>query len=318
MSYIETPISAANVFSLSASYAYDDKLNFNPTLYKYDNGYSLFEQPIFNGTKDVKFANDSFFAITSSMPMESIMSDVKWIDPTELVIYTAFKLVNGKYVTNIGDKLYGTGTSIGPAEFFRVSKNTNGTYSISQNNLYATVVTDNFDIELQEKISPDTNNVQSFTFYTANTQDTYTIKASFKIPAWSAKFPVLERFLSYYDADSTNIIKAIGMIQDKNYVDENNYKLTTEGGSDTNIFAIGYDGTIKWVKYYNELLSKFFNKTVDIKEVVSDVKNNYLVEYPYKTKIDVNNNGTGSIKLNLLGLKNVMTPEYTYGKRYSN
>jgi hypothetical protein len=128
---------------------------------------------------------------------------------------------------------------------------------------------------------------------------------------YDSNLSTIDRFLSYYDGDASNVIKSVGMIVDSHYVDENNYKFTVT--NDLNMFAIGFDGKIKWVKYYNELLNKFFNKTVDIKEVISDVTNNYLVEYPYKTKIDLGTNRTGTMKLNLLGLKNVMTPEYAYG-----
>jgi hypothetical protein len=311
MSYIETSVSATNIYSLSASYAFDDKIDLSPTLYQYDNGYSFFEQPIFQGTKDVKFANESFFAITSATTLESILNDTVYINPADLVIFTALKASNGKYITNVNNKLYATADTIGASEFFRITRKTDGTFTISQNNLYATVLTSNFDIVLQEQLSPDTNDIQKFNFYSANTQDTFTIRTQFKIPAWTSYFPTVERFLSYYDGDQSNVIKSIGMISNHNYVDENNYKFLAT--NDLNMFAIGFDGKIKWVKYYNELLDTFFNTTVDIKQTITDIKNNYLVEYPYKTKVTTGDNNIGNIKLNLLNLKNVMTPEYKYG-----
>ena len=315
MSYQPIPISSANVYSLSATYTYDDKIDLKPTLFQYDNGYSFFHHPIFNGTKDVKFANDSFFAITSAMMLENILSDTVYIDPTDLVIFTALQASNGKYITNIDNKLYATADSIGSNEFFRITRSLDGTFTISQNNLYATVITDNniFNIVLQEKLVPDTYNVQKFMFYADESQDTFTIKTQFTMADWPPSyFTTIDRFLSYYDGDGSNIIKSIGMIVDaSHYVDENNYKFLVT--NDLNMFAIGFDGKVKWVKYYNELLYKFFNKTVDVKEVITDIENNFLVEYPYKTRISLNENKTGNMKLNLLGLKNVMTPEYNYG-----
>jgi|688.fasta_scaffold39961_2 hypothetical protein len=316
MSFTSTSISAANVYSLSASYLYDDKINLNPLLYNYDNGYSFYHHNIFNGTKDLRFTNESFFAITSSVSIENILDDTVYIDPTNLVIYTALQASNGKYISNVNNTLYAISDTIGASEFFRITRTTEGNFTISQNNLYATVVTDNniFNITLQEKLTPDTDNIQKFVFYADGSSDTFIIKTLFKMDNWAtydSNLSTIDRFLSYYDGDASNVIKSVGMIVDSHYVDENNYKFTVT--NDLNMFAIGFDGKIKWVKYYNELLNKFFNKTVDIKEVISDVTNNYLVEYPYKTKIDLGTNRTGTMKLNLLGLKNVMTPEYAYG-----
>jgi hypothetical protein len=315
MSFEITTVSAAALIPLSASYGYDDKMLLNPTLYQYSDGYAFFHHPIFTGTKDIKFANDSFFAITSSTLLQTFIDDTTYINPLELVWFSAVRASNGKYISNVNNRLYATATTIGSAEFFRVVGNSDGTTSISQNDLYATVITDDnsFEIHMLPEIIADTTNIQKFVFNTNETNDTFTIKTLFTMSNWLPFFtkPV-ERFLSYYDGDSSNIIKAIGMVADDDYVDENNYVFSAS--MDLQTFAIGFDGKVIWVRYYNNTLNKYFNKTVDIKDVINNVEQNYLVEYPYKTKIDVTNFQellkTGRIKLNIANLKNILTPEY--------
>jgi hypothetical protein len=316
MSFNTTIVSAAALIPLSASYGYDDKMVLNPTLYQYDNGYSFFHHPLFTGTKDVKFANDSFFAITSAASFQTFIDDTTYIDPTELVIFTSFKASNGKYITNINNSLYATATSVGATEYFKIVKNINdGTCSISQNDLYATVVTDDhsFAIILEEKLDIDTNNTQKFTIQTNPTNDTFTIKTLFTIKEWALLYSApIERFWSYYDDTTANVVKAIGMINDDDYSEENPYLFAAN--ADLGMFAIGFDGKIIWVRYYNDNLNRFLNKTVDIKDIIENVEQNYLVEYPYKTKVDITNYQsllkTGRIRLNIANLKNVLTPEY--------
>lgn len=317
MSFGTITISAAPFIPLSASYRYDTKIDLNALLYQYDEGYSFFHHPLFYGTKDVKFANESFFSITSASVLNSLIDDTSYIDPAELVLFTALRAGNGKYITNRNNTLYATATSIGSNEFFRIVRNVDGTCSISQNDLYATVVTDsnNFSIAMEAKLTPDTNNLQKYTFYTGGSPDIFTIKTQFIIPEWSPYYTKsVERFLSYYDGDYTNIVKAIGLVSDDDYSPENNYQFSST--VDLQLFAIGFNGKIIWIKYYNELLYKFFNRTVDIEDIISDIQQNFLVEYPYKTEVNLTNYQTllktGEMKVNLINLKNIMTPEYNY------
>jgi hypothetical protein len=315
MSFSNISISAANIIPLSAGYRYDDNIDFKATLHQYDDGYTFFHQPIFNGTKDVKFANESFFSITSASVLDSLISDLKYINPTELVFYTSLKAANNYYVTNVGNSLYATATAVTPSEFFRITRNTDGTCSISQNNLYATIQTENndFSLKMVTKIESDSDNLQKFIFYTADNEDIFSIKTSFRMSEWSPYItkPV-ERFLSFEDNDGTNKIKAIGLINNTSYPIENNYKFYTT--LNLNAFAIGFDGKVVWVKYFNEVLHKFFNKTTDISDIIENVRNNYLIEYPYKTEIDNINpiTKTGRMNINLITLKNILTPEYQY------
>tara|TARA_R110000822_G_scaffold59431_12_gene148368 strand:+ start:3012 stop:3980 length:969 start_codon:yes stop_codon:yes gene_type:complete len=315
MSFTSTPVSAASFIPLSASYAYDSKMSLNPTLHQYEDGYAFFHHPLFIGSKDSKFANDSFFSITSSATFGTFANDTTYINPLDLVLFMSFRASNGKYITNTDNTLYATATSISDTEFFRVAPNTDGTYSISQNDLYATVVTEDqsFVIEMQDKVTTDTNAVQKFTIDNFGSGDDFTIKTQFTIDAWASLFPApIERFWSYYDSTDDNTIKAIGMIEDDDYTDENNYVFS--GDTDLDAFAVGFDGKIKWVKYYNDTLTKLFNKNVDIKDTIEDIEQNFLIEYPYKTKVDVTNYQdlvkAGSIQLNVSNLKSILTPEY--------
>ena len=70
---------------------------------------------------------------------------------------------------------------------------------------------------------------------------------------------------------------------------------------------LGYDGKIRWVKYFNDFYDKFFNLDVTPDKVINDVKPSVIFECPYKAVMT--NDG---MKLNFVELKNVMTPGYTY------
>lgn len=300
---------------LSATYRYDDNVSFQPQHYQYSDGYSFFHHNILDGVKDIAYANNSFFGITSASELRNYLSDVKYINPTELVLFTAIKASNGKYITNIDNTLYATATSVGDKEYFRVSyDSTTTTWSIIQNNLYATIIPTNNEnkIILQEKIDNDQYNLQKFVFYSGGTNDSFTIKTNFYVSDWMPHFnkPV-ERFLSY---SSDNTIRAIGMVADDDYNTSHNYVFTTD--IDLQRFALGYDGKVVWVRYYNEIFNKFFNKTVDIKEVIENIPINYFIDSAYKKDVQLDNTSdnckVGSIALNIHGLKNIMTPEYNY------
>ena len=75
-------------------------------------------------------------------------------------------------------------------------------------------------------------------------------------------------------------------------------------------FMIGYDGKIRWVKYYNEFFDKFFNTDVTPDKIIEDVKPSIIYECPYKTLMDKD-----GMKMNFSELKNVMTPGYSYTTR---
>jgi hypothetical protein len=313
MSFSILPISATSFIPLSAGYRYDENITFLPERFEYDDGYKFIQQPIFNGTKDVKFANESFFSITSASVLDALISDLTFIQPTELVFYTSLKASNMLYVTTNNNNLYATETTVTSSEFYRISRNTDGTCAISQNNLYATVITENndFSLTMSAKLSSDPYNLQKFIFYTAGNDDVYTIKTCFYIPEWSPWITKpIERFVSFYDTDNTNKVKTIGMIANESYFPENNYKFYTT--LNFNAFAIGYDAKVVWVKYFNEVLSKFFNNTTDISEIITAIRNNYLIEYPYKTEVDNITQTSGRMNINLMTLKNIMTPEYQY------
>jgi len=112
MSFSILPISATSFIPLSAGYRYDENITFLPERFEYDDGYKFIQQPIFNGTKDVKFANESFFSITSASVLDALISDLTFIQPTELVFYTSLKASNMLYVTTNNNNLYATETTV--------------------------------------------------------------------------------------------------------------------------------------------------------------------------------------------------------------
>jgi len=308
------PISATKMIPLSAEYRYDENITFGATQNEYMEGYNFIKHPIFHGGKDVAFARDSFFGITSANLLSSLLTDEISIDPLSLVFYTSFKASNNLYITNINNELFATATEVTSSEFFRVTRNVDGTCGISQNNLYATIITENnnFSITMMPKLESDPYNLQKFIFYTAGSNQIYTIKTLFYIPEWSPYITKpIERFLSYEDKDNSNRIKSIGMVPNGNYTPENRYEFLTNYNWENSVI-IGYNGNVIWVKYYNDITQKFYNRTTDIEDIINNVRNNYLVEYPYKTQIDNITPDSGRMKVNLITLKNIMTPEYRY------
>lgn len=111
------------------------------------------------------------------------------------------------------------------------------------------------------------------------------------------------RFL-YYD-QTERIFKSIGMVPDDDYLTEYDYTFTAS--ADLGPFNVGFNGVNKWVLYYNDISANDFNKTLDIKYIIDDVKNNYLLDVPHKTALS-----GGKIPINMLALKNQMSPMYEY------
>ena len=105
---------------------------------------------------------------------------------------------------------------------------------------------------------------------------------------------------SYYNKNgSMDTLERIG----NNYLFEAGY---LADGNDRYIM-IGYDGKVRWVKYFNEFYDKFFNSDVTPDKIIEDVKPSIVHECPYKAVMDEN-----GFKLNFVELKNVMTPGYAY------
>jgi hypothetical protein len=316
ISGFDIPVQVAPFVPLSAVYPYDIKTTFSPKLYQYAEGYSFFHHPIFTDIKDVKAGHDSLFELTTARSLHDILTDVRYIESTELIIFTGLRAANGKYITNIDNHLYASASSVGPNEFFRIEKQHGNIFKIYQGKLLFTVDReDPWDITLEPEIVNDLYQTQKLSIFEAASSG-FTIQTMFQSYWWDIK-PTppqyLQRFITFSPAP-LGTVRATGMADATNYTAFHNYVF--ESTNDIGVFAIGYDGLIKWVKYYNEIGDKLNNKNANIKEIIDNVKQNYLIDCPYKTqsKIDLitDNLKVGTFNINLMGLKNVMTPEYEY------
>ena len=306
-------ISASKFIPLSAHYGLNDNIVLDATLFEFNNGFNLIQQPIFTNTQDIAIGNSSFLSITPLRAFYDFANAQNLVDKGEFVIFTGLKnKKSNKYITNIDNVLYANAIACNVSEFFKIYKTSTGVgYYVSQNNLYATVVLGNgkWDIVMSEKLIDDPYNTQKFYVSSNQTLDTLTIKSMFTVPQWSSKWTVpIERFWSY--SSITSAVRSNGLVYDDDYLPENNYCWLTT--IDVGLFAIGFDCDIKWVKYYNEIGDKRFNSTVDIKEVVRNIPLNYLVSCPYEKLIQVDNK-TGKMGVNISNLKNIATPENNYG-----
>lgn len=204
-----------------------------------------------------------------------------------------------------------------------------------------------FNLELHDLILGDSAGIQHFGVYQIPGTNRITMYSLMKDP-WRAKIKTLDdtvvnsglaydtvnrdvhRFVSIYDAASTDVypkgiyegenqamVKIIGNIYNDRHknIDTlkrigNNYLFKVEF-PDTNgdrYIMIGYDGKVRWVKYFNEFYDKFFNADVTPDKIIESIKPSVLFESPYKTSV----NGD-EIEMNFVELKNVMTPGYEYG-----
>ena len=128
-----------------------------------------------------------------------------------------------------------------------------------------------------------------------------------------AKYP---KYIYESGAPYENMVKANGIIYNDKYkkIDTlnrvgNNYLFECEffKNNDERYLMVGYDGKIRWVKYFNDFYDKFFNLDVTPEKIIEDVQPSVMFECPYK--VVMTNDG---MKLNFVELKNVMTPGYTY------
>ena len=220
-------------------------------------------------------------------------------------------------------------------------------YLISQGDKYATVKLrmNRFNIEMKDKILLDTKNIQHFDIYQIRGTAKIKINARMVNP-WGKIDGVIEDdhvfggSWSVYDAscgvypgkmyeggvahpfmvklngntwDSSLIdagastckplrdIVANNCIFDSGYLSENNDRY----------IVVGYDGKIRWVKYFNEFYDSFYNSDTTPEKVIADIEPSIVYESPYETGISVDEK-TGKIKMNFVELKDVMTPGYSY------
>jgi hypothetical protein len=314
VSGFDIPVQYAPFVPLSAMYPYDIKTTLEGKLFQYNEGYSFVHHPIFTNIKDVKAGKDTLFQMTTTRSLADILTDEQYINSTELIVFTGLKASNGLYITNIGNSLFATATSVEANEFFRIEKNTDNTFSIYQGALVFTVDRNNpWNITLQPQLINDLYTTQKFKI--TDSGNGVTFQTSYEAPWWGTRnIPpqYIERFISFSPVNSQ--VRAIGMVKDDDYGTNHNYVF--ESTSNIGTFTIGYDGILKWVRYYNELADKSNNNSVEIKEVINNILHNYLVDTPYKTKLtaDIVEDllKVGTMKVNLMNLKNVMTPEYEY------
>lgn len=170
----------------------------------------------------------------------------------------------------------------------------------------STVLNTNIQRTVGRKINAKDYRVKRFwSLYDADSSD-------LKLPNWEEGYPI-----GIYESrvPFINMVKVNGNAHNDKYngVDTltrvgNNYLFKATFFDDNDrYFMIGYDGKIRWVKYYNEFFNKFFNSDVTPDKIIEDVKPSVVYECPYKAVMN-----RESMKLNFAELKNVMTPGYTY------
>jgi len=297
-----TSVTESNLISLSADYSYKTGVGFIPVRDYYNDGYTFVNNPIFNYAKDVRFANDTLFFVTSAGTfgnfIESDQGDAVF---STLVSYISLS-ANGKFITNVSNALYLSGDGVTPTDeqLFRLTIS-DGSAAISYGKKYFTVNrTAPWNITLADAIQGDPYHQQVFDYCVVDD----TIALSTKFTTNESYGPsVVKKYISY--SSVTDTIRAIGIISDDDYDPSNPY-IFTMGLYEDNL-QIGFYDNVGWVKYYNEYYNKQNNTNAEKEETVFNIKQNYLVDCPYKTKV---NNTHGAMNINIANLKNIQTPEY--------
>jgi len=298
------PISSHPLIPLSASYAYDDNLELLPThIIDSTTGYYGINNPIFNNIKDVKIINNSLFFITSAMnPNEFLVDNIENINIFDFEVFSSMKMDN-KFFTVSGDELLCIETDSVNRELFRIDKNDDETYSfIDINNNYWTVgLIHPWNITLEEQLTPDTYNQQTFNLeFSGSSVFIRTRFSNVNYPPYLPEY--YERWVGI-DETTGRVGANHYLLADKNevriYIPE--YK--------TSSFQKGYNSNSAFIKYYNEFNDLTHNKDLTFKNVIKNIKNNYLVDCPYKSNIIEND-----MAVNIATLKNINTPEYDYAK----
>jgi hypothetical protein len=320
--------SDAPFVALSASYKWDDNISLNPTFFQYQEGYSFFHHPIFTKSKDALYQNESFLCISPTSALSGFIDAQYYVDPAELVIFTTLQNISGNYITNVNDTLYANNSAAGQSSLFRISYDkAKDAWRISQNGLYATVELSpkrTFIINMEDEILNDSQNQQLFKIETSKIQNKLIIRSLVTIPQWSGVGWTndVERFWSYSEFPGIGGIvptddykvKLMGMVPDDDYLNDNSI-LWSVGLGDLNLLALGFNGVLYWVRYYNDIYTKLFNKTTDIKDKY-EIISNLLIDWTYNTDAIVARYDTiaktGGFKINMAQLKNVHTPDHSY------
>lgn len=353
-----------------------EKITYNPERFDYpdnkqspEKGYSFYHHDAFKDAKDEAFANHTFIGLNPNMDPNNLAVN-ETVDSLNLVLFTALKAPNGKYLKSIGDKIFAVTNSdevLTDKNIFKIyrsvrsgvgnDRNSGFSYVISQGSKYATVKTlmNRFNVELKGILTGDKRGTQHYRVYQIPGTNRICIYSMMKNP-WDATVKYMngnadlsantlntvnnvQRFWSIYDGESSdllpyhgnrypeyiyesdfpypNMLKVIGNVYNEKYDNtgtalkrvSNNYLFEAGVLSERERYiTIGYDGKIRWVKYFNEFYDKFFNADVTPDKVIELIKPSVIYECPYKAVMDAN-----GFKADFMELKNVMTPGYGYG-----
>jgi hypothetical protein len=311
------PISAASWVPVSAYYPYDDSIQINNTPIRWTDGYTAFTHNAFENGNDYSINKDTILYLSSaknlfSFIQESSLSDIYLGAYISLSIDTgAYFDTSKQYVTVIDSTL-----SLNPLStdnsFFRFLINDDGSFSLFQGpGLYVTVdTTTPFNLTLQRQLAENFRYRQKFYWHEQDNRIYFTTKITNPNVLGS---PYEERFWSFSKAGpEMGRIRANGFVPFNDYTDayKNDYLFDVTG------FVVCYSPTglitdHTWVRYYNDLNDKIYNKNVEILESqsISGVFVNHLFDLPYNTKINIDSRG---MALNFANLKNIMTAEYDF------
>lgn len=307
MSLIITPVTHSNWTPVSAAYAHDEYIELYTSPMTTDDGYTVFNQQIFNGPKDTAINKNTIFYLPTSMNMMDFMFD-SGLRTLTLGNYTDIKVNIGDddyYFAINNDNLLYLSSNPNDALFIKIIVNSDRSLSfINDKNRYITVSRhEPLLLFLEEPLDTIDKYRQEFGYviHNPNTVSFYT-----KSPPNKSR----QRFWGYRTTGPRKyIVRANGFLNNTNHDDGiNHYAFNIEDfpGLIT-LGSIGFNTNHRWVSYHNELKNKRNNKNVNLNDNI-EVSVQHLIDLPYHN-IDFSKN---KAYVNISNLKSVMTENYNY------
>lgn len=267
MSFSVKTHSLSAVSPVNFTYQYNTEEKLNSTLHLYRGGFGHYDHKLLEKFQDAALSKQNCLVLTDVKSLQDVFKDtLSDVSFGEISGSLYLKTTDGRYVMTRDNRLYIGGA--GEKAFFNIVPVQDGKFELklSRTKFIEIEQTYPYTANITEEIVDETQ--------TGNRRfeiDYRNNKISFKIIT-----PDGYRFLSYAEACSERIVRAIGL--ELNDVVVNPYKFVVEFVSESNI-KYNFDPQTKEVKYFNELLAFESRHTVDIKQQIIN-ETNLIVSCP--------------------------------------
>ena len=310
------PVTSYPYVSLSAFYAYDDNISFEPKFQQYSNGFYFFNHGIFDDINDLSFNNYTGFYLRDKEKNRNVIKSKGKFSEEELSssIVNLFMFSNKNYVT-VGDDgyLYADEFDVENAADFRAVVDSDKIFFVYNKNSYVMMEEDSpWKLKIFSNNGAAPTNEDSYKFNLTKFNGNYVISTLY------GNSSVRERYMkASINEDFVGFIGAT--LQDQgsqvafNFIEQN---FTPE------VNFSGLDEQSWFYSYYNDVIDfeKDLNLTPNFSKSVSGIKQNFLISTPYESKITEDSKAIGgvfptaSMGIDVMSMKNIKNPNYSYSQ----